>query len=833
MRTTDTKNTATAAKSTPQHGNQPFFQQEGAGFFSEGSAGANFFQPQLSGTPGIPGQPAPSPIIQAKCSDCEKEEKLQKQEEETPSQTGPSFEPKIQRAPDDITALRNDDAEEWNKRAEQFEKEKKYGDFAYALRMVLLLTSLDDSGMAKADDYKALAADMEEVATDEERTLNQFQGTNRAFDLYHNANAFPVIWSKMIYDALFIDIDLSVLAKDAHDSWKTVQAIGLDVPAAILETGLPVPVDKANNLHNYDLMTAFLSTKSHKVVDFARAGRIFTTKQFGLSFYTLWNKMAEKLRDAIADGSQTIVPTDYDDFMKNKRKGVRELSDFLGTATNESAYGRANDQVQDLRGLALLSGLGSMLGGLGMAIGYWKQVKDLFAKSLSATDAQIQGMDRFDRMVHGVLWAISNDYFGPMLGPLWEAIKENKWKILRDLVIFVVVQFIPGLNIAVDLVVTIQAGLGALETLFIIAEAFVNMGKAETTVDLQRTSARMGTAVTNNGVQLMIDLIGFLLGAKGLKAKMDAIKAVNPKISTEDAFKQAAEKTKLNGRVAGTVERSLLLQESLEMTQKLGNMTPETIEALSKNPGLKAALFENKIAAYLLKKCASPCFPPNATAKQVQRLQRMMERAQALKITMDPEKLREFFHGNRESLNSALDKLEKHLKQLEETHADKLERATEPKSPFDDNVAEDGLRTETPTGTRTARDAPGLPVGGLGLPRLGRNWLSRGISQIPGQIAEKMRNMVFKSFDDFRETFWKLVHQDPELSLSPEMLGGRNPEIISRGGAPFTRSADAVGKGVNARFQLDHTTPLEIGGHTYNLDELNVVVPRIHQALGH
>jgi hypothetical protein len=54
-------------------------------------------------------------------------------------------------------------------------------------------------------------------------------------------------------------------------------------------------------------------------------------------------------------------------------------------------------------------------------------------------------------------------------------------------------------------------------------------------------------------------------------------------------------------------------QIAKEEIKALGSMTPETEEMLIKNQALRKSLLENSLAAKVLKKCASPCYPPGTT----------------------------------------------------------------------------------------------------------------------------------------------------------------------------------------------------------------------------
>ena len=86
----------------------------------------------------------------------------------------------------------------------------------------------------------------------------------------------------------------------------------------------------------------------------------------------------------------------------------------------------------------------------------------------------------------------------------------------------------------------------------------------------------------------------------------------------------------------------------------LGNVSKETEEMLVKNEPLRHALVENSLAATALKKCASPCFPPGATTKQVERLESFLEK---MKKTgnYNEDALRKYLYDRRADLDKALD----------------------------------------------------------------------------------------------------------------------------------------------------------------------------------
>jgi hypothetical protein len=85
-----------------------------------------------------------------------------------------------------------------------------------------------------------------------------------------------------------------------------------------------------------------------------------------------------------------------------------------------------------------------------------------------------------------------------------------------------------------------------------------------------------------------------------------------------------------------------------------GPMTTETEEMLMKNAALREALKENSLAARVLKKCNTPCWPEEATAEQVQRLEHLIERLKKADA-FDEEFLRRFLYRRRKNLDKAID----------------------------------------------------------------------------------------------------------------------------------------------------------------------------------
>ena len=141
--------------------------------------------------------------------------------------------------------------------------------------------------------------------------------------------------------------------------------------------------------------------------------------------------------------------------------------------------------------------------------------------------------------------------------------------------------------------------------------------------------------------------------------------------------------------------------------------------------------------------------------------------------------------------------------------------------------------------TSVLRGRPGVASGGEDLPNVTGQWfhpqkgdpgaLDPRVARIPGQIAAKLRGMHFKNFDDFRETFWKMVAADPVLSTG---WSPANLSRLKRGLAPFAPASEAVGGGSNAVYQLDHKLAIKNEGGVYDMSNIDIVTPGFHAKAG-
>jgi hypothetical protein len=134
---------------------------------------------------------------------------------------------------------------------------------------------------------------------------------------------------------------------------------------------------------------------------------------------------------------------------------------------------------------------------------------------------------------------------------------------------------------------------------------------------------------------------------------------------------------------------------------------------------------------------------------------------------------------------------------------------------------------------RLAKDWRAMPGKALGKSRshikAGSKWLrgSHGnAGSVPGQIADKLHGRSFRNFNEFRSEFWKSAGNDPVLAKG---WSRANISRMKKRKAPFSSPQQATGS--SKSYHLHHKTPISRGGGVYDLDNIQVLTPRMHREI--
>ncbi|MEK3809743.1 T7SS effector LXG polymorphic toxin [Bacillus sp. FSL R7-0685] len=130
----------------------------------------------------------------------------------------------------------------------------------------------------------------------------------------------------------------------------------------------------------------------------------------------------------------------------------------------------------------------------------------------------------------------------------------------------------------------------------------------------------------------------------------------------------------------------------------------------------------------------------------------------------------------------------------------------------------------------TKRNIPGVATGKVtpsrGLQLQERLMYNNGkLGVIPQEVRKQLLGKEFKSFDEFRKEFWKSV-------ANTEYANEFNKNNIARmknGNSPIAPKKEHYGK--HKSYILHHKQPIDKGGDVYNLDNLIITSPKMHQEI--
>jgi len=126
-----------------------------------------------------------------------------------------------------------------------------------------------------------------------------------------------------------------------------------------------------------------------------------------------------------------------------------------------------------------------------------------------------------------------------------------------------------------------------------------------------------------------------------------------------------------------------------------------------------------------------------------------------------------------------------------------------------------------------ARNLPGTAHISKALPQV-QNMLRgthNNVGIIPDEIGVLLQGKTFKSFDDFRSTFWKTVAQ----TKYAQEFGAMNMKRMSKGIAPQAMESQQLGKRMS--YELHHKQPIVQNGAVYDISNMIIVTPRHHQEI--
>ncbi|WP_213454371.1 HNH endonuclease [Rhizomonospora bruguierae] len=393
------------------------------------------------------------------------------------------------------------------------------------------------------------------LATTELDTLNALGGPAGAeLALMTTPKGFPLTWGGRIGAALSLGADPAAILAEAMAMSAALTAQAAQLPPDIAAKGVPIPLAELAALSTIELRYAHLRAPAgNSVGDFARATARYAQFRYVAAFAFTWEKLAGEVRQAVDDGSYVPNATDYDDFVRNRQRILRDLPALARerAAASEEDLHRIEGESIGLQTAALLTGMaGGLSAGLSV-LDAWDEGVALFTTAIRTADGIVAAGSDGDRFAMALRWLWEAGYAGAAAGEMIDGLIANGPDLLLSLGAMVIAQMIPGVNVALDVYLMYKTGRDILQQLTELGLAVSEVFAARSVLEMQRASGRLARILTSGGIEIITTLVteGIAAGAKALRTRADRI-AKAEGISEQEAIKKAMRESPAGERAA-------------------------------------------------------------------------------------------------------------------------------------------------------------------------------------------------------------------------------------------------------------------------------------------
>lgn len=363
-------------------------------------------------------------------------------------------------------------------------------------RRIVLLLSLPPN-FATYDEADAFLAVCLELAQDEDKTVEQLRKAPSVdLDFFiANGDAFPNWWANRVNSELYGTSNEGMLERDYQAARKEALVNTALLSNEIWDRGLPITKEQAASLRRGsipDLALSFENARNYPDERVGKYARLAITWERSLAHLMLvrWFRFQLQVRlDLIRKGEFVIDQDTWNNVLAAKFFNLK-LRMF------ESAAARPEDMRATFT--ALMVQLPSRFfrdpQGSGIKYDFRNEAVEAFWKEIYEVDAEIAATSTVGRVWQAWTWAYERGYFSEAAREMYESAKEEwPWMLARMIGVFVA-QAIPGVNIAVDVLLLIELGVDGVTAFFDLVDLIEIATNATNVEDLEHASAKMATA---------------------------------------------------------------------------------------------------------------------------------------------------------------------------------------------------------------------------------------------------------------------------------------------------------------------------------------------------
>jgi hypothetical protein len=375
---------------------------------------------------------------------------------------------------------------------------------AYARRFFILLYFGPDSPLKTKSDLKNFIDRSEMLAHGEEDTLDETARSVKRDDLLLDEGAaFPIKWALKVRSEFETSADLDELRRTMESAKSEVLKRANNLSDDVWDRGLPLTKNEAADLNLSNLVGRVLSVEHARSLSddvIGRYSRALWDSQRAQAHYVVvgWYKSQIDLRrENIKKGELVINKDEY-----NALKGMKKVFQFkLKAFIDAASTGDMNKAI-----LALKLQFPDRFYRVSTGERYdWPKddVQSLWA-AIAKVDARIAGTGRVKSVWRALVWANERNYFSAAGKEVWEAIKDNWLEMIGTMLAIIVAQAIPGLDIAVDLVLLIEFGVDAVDGAVNLAGALKDAASAKSVVEMEHASARLASVLVGKAAEIAL-----------------------------------------------------------------------------------------------------------------------------------------------------------------------------------------------------------------------------------------------------------------------------------------------------------------------------------------
>ncbi|GAB5400936.1 MAG: hypothetical protein Aureis2KO_25210 [Aureisphaera sp.] len=437
-----------------------------------------------------------------------------------------------------------DELDELYEIIEDADAAKDYDGRNFFIRVAISL-EFDEANINNIDDFYHYKSIAEMNASSEYDTLDHM-GEDA---IYIDTRAFPEIWADKIYDLLYInDPDLASLRGVYEGFYEVAEKESETIPDAIIERGFPVYYDDLNTLKRFKFNTAHASIGiEHPIKEFTIAMLKYGRSKWRDVYINSWNLGVESMTEAIRKGEYAVEIDHYQKFMDNNHDELlQELPEKAKELFSEGAFEQFSDDLVSLQESLLIAGFAATFGTLLGVLFFVGEADKIFEDKRAIANTTFNGLASEDKAIAAIKWAYYNGYYGKAGEQIWQQITQHGWLILAAVMAMIVAliagHVFPPLGVALDAILIVLGGIDLIIALDELVRRVKAAGNANSLESLQKESGKLALVIVNDGLQIILELAGFLAG-KAISKSFSKIKGEATDISTAEALARAIEST--------------------------------------------------------------------------------------------------------------------------------------------------------------------------------------------------------------------------------------------------------------------------------------------------